>query len=246
MAIFKPIMNIEYILSLNDLVGEPTSSRVQKNPDGSPKEQVILKGQLYRPTKEPATWYADPWKLERIVRAGIQPGEAFKLVIMQNGNKPDFTVTRLTAQDSAPQAWEQVGPPQSDVERQLAASIAQAEARKARALTQQQQVTAAAPPANRQVITMPSPTNSSVVQQQTQPKVAQTLVGEVLTSALLTAIDSVVIAGQYADSKGFRVAFTSEDVRAMALTIVINLTKNGIVPVEGRSSLNPGAPSWNH
>lgn len=94
MAIFKPLLNVEYVLSLNDLVGEPTLSKLV-NDDGSPMKQVRLQGQLHRPTKERIMWYAQPWKLERIILAGILPGEEFKLQIAQKGDTTEFNVTPL-------------------------------------------------------------------------------------------------------------------------------------------------------
>ena len=241
MAIFKPLMNVEYVIALNDLTGTPTSSKIDD------KEQVLLRGQSFRPTKESITWYAAPWQLEKIVRTGVQAGEAFKVCRIQQGKSSEFTITRLSDagepaaqphQPAQPIGWNELPP--SPLERQLAASIVKAHERNAQQPVPfvAQPVTAPQP---QNVTRMPTPANYA------PPPPVQTLAEQILTSALIAAIDASLLAEQYAKKRGFEsFAFSPEDVRAMALTLVINMTKGVTLTAQAVSAKTDGAAQWQH
>ena len=48
-----------------------------------------------------------------------------------------------------------------------------------------------------------------------------------MMACFMTAIDSVAEAQQYADRRGLKVTFTSEDVRSVAISCYIQCAKEG-------------------
>ena len=52
-------------------------------------------------------------------------------------------------------------------------------------------------------------------------------VAPAIQSALITGIDAAIATEQYAAAKGLSVRFTSEDVRAIALTLFIQQAREG-------------------
>lgn len=108
---FKPLMNIRYTLRVADLVGEPAPTSI---PGG--KDQVKLRVDVLAPTERAmsgASWYTYDWVIERLRRAGVQPGVEFDfLPEQQGGNKAEMRIFAGAVSDATEI-------PESDLERQL-------------------------------------------------------------------------------------------------------------------------------
>jgi hypothetical protein len=150
----------------------------------------------------------------RIRELGIRTGEPFRLTKIRHahGGGCSFHVDRLVDE--------------TDLARTLTRSIA--------ARTQQeapQPSKAATPPMHTTTAPIEPPTRHVSAQQDVQPERnhnAPTVTRSgAMCAAFMVAIDAVGEAQAYADRKGLKITFTSEDVRATAISAYISDCKGG-------------------
>ena len=111
-----------------------------------------------------------------------------------------------------PVNWDDI--PGDMLEQQLAASIEQAHAQKALA------------PSN--VTAMPARRETSVRSAAPAVTNAFSLVAQVLGNALISAFDAAQMLEAYAASKGVEMRMEAEQIKCMAVSIFIDLQKNGM------------------
>lgn len=250
MAVIRFEPNVPVELALKYDGGKRVQSRIPEAPD-----------QMMYTICGDDTIYVPLHVGEQITQLGIKRAELFSICKLVRNKTTTWEVKRLgdaaepPTPPPAPTAFDRI-PTEinaTPIERQLTASINQAREQKAqRAVSQATPATQSdesAPPKQQQSAQAHSPnvTPCNIPQGQTRASYA-------LAASLISAIDAVRLAEDYARSKGvevvpLKVEFIAEDLRAIAATAYIQACKDPLfaerMPVASATSPNTPAKAVN-
>jgi len=182
----------------------PVTVLLDRGPEGFEREGKFGVDYQYTVNRDAGIMWLPRQARDAVIRSGAQAGDEVEILKQQHGNATTYRVRRLSDAAEAP----------APAPKPVPAKPRAATPIPARAYYQPE---TAAAPAPRQAETQPTEAAAEV-----HPITRR------LMSCLCSAIDACSEAETYARSKHFGdLEFTSEDIRAAALTIFINLSREG-------------------